>query len=119
MTHPGAWQSRLVLAFLRSLTHQPATSSWDFFTGSHTLLEYIEFVYYLKKFGDGDYLTSDSHPTRWDIKRMFEKNSRLTDKLWRLLDRVGMKRLAERINSSDYVDTWHFIQQEIFGWKDV
>ena len=38
-------------------------------------MEYVEFLYYLKKDGYNDYLTSDTSPTRWDIKGTFEANS--------------------------------------------
>ena len=94
------------------------TWDWDFFTGSHTLLEYIEFIFYLKEFGYDGYLTSDTHPTRWDMRRMFEINSRLTEKIWKLLDTVGMDALRSMLDNEDYPTTWHFIETNILGMKD-
>jgi xylose isomerase len=35
---------------------------WDFFIGSHTLLEYLEFVYWAKQLGYNDYMTADTYP---------------------------------------------------------
>lgn len=93
------------------------TWDWDFFTGSHTLLEYVEFVYYMKEFGYDDYVTSDTHPTRWDMKRMFEINARLTDKIWSLLDTAGMDEIRKLIDNEDYPTTWQFIEEKILGWK--
>ncbi len=93
------------------------TWDWDFFTGSHTLLEYVEFVYYIKRFGYDDYLTSDTHPTRWDIGRMFEINTRLTDKIWALLDTVGLREITKLIDNEDYPTTWQFIEENVLGWK--
>lgn len=90
---------------------------WDFFCGSHTLLEYVEFIYYLKKFGYNKYLTSDTHPTRWDIKEMFAINSRITTKIWNLLDRVGMDEIAKRIDTGNYLPTWKFIEENILSLK--
>ena len=90
---------------------------WDFFTGSHTILEYIEFVYYMKQFGYDDYVTSDTHPTRWDMKRMFEINARLTEKVWNLLDHVGMDRLRSLLDNEDYPTTWEIIESELLGLK--
>ncbi len=89
---------------------------WDYFTGSHTLLEYVEFVYYMKEFGYDDYMTSDTHPTRWDLGRMFEINARLTEKVWNLLDRVGMDEIRSLIDNEDYPTTWRFIEEKILGW---
>ena len=93
------------------------TWDWDFFTGSHTLLEYVEFVYYMKELGYDDYVTSDTHPTRWDMKRMFAINARLTDKIWNLLDRVGMDAVRTLIDNEDYPTTWQFIEERLLGWE--
>ena len=45
---------------------------WDYFCGTKHFLEYIEFLYYLKKYDYQDYMTSDTSPTRWDIIGTFE-----------------------------------------------
>ena len=90
---------------------------WDFFTGSHTLLEYVEFVYTMKELGYDDYVTSDTHPTRWDMKRMFEINARLTDKIWSLLDTAGMDEIRKLVDNEDYPTTWRFIEEKILGWE--
>ena len=82
------------------------------------MLEYIEFIFYLKEFGYDGYLTSDTHPTRWDMRRMFEINSRLTEKIWKLLDTVGMDALRSMLDNEDYPTTWHFIETNILGMKD-
>ena len=41
---------------------------WDYFCGTKHFLEYVEFLYYLKKYGYSDYLTSDTSPTRWESR---------------------------------------------------
>ncbi len=94
------------------------TWDWDFFTGSHTILEYIEFIYYLKRFGYDGYMTSDTHPTRWDMRRMFEINARLTEKVWRLLDTVGIEKLTALLDNQDYPTTWQVIESELLGLRD-
>jgi len=93
------------------------TWDWDYFSGTHTLLDYIEFLYYLKKFNYNDYLTSDTQPTRWDVVRTFEVNARITEKIWKLLDRVGMDEIESKLNEDDYLVTWKFIEEEILGLK--
>jgi xylose isomerase len=90
---------------------------WDYFCGTKHFLEYVEFLYYLKKYNYTDYLTSDTSPTRWDIKGTFEANSRITHKIWNLLDRVDGGELAQLMMQSDYLKTWQFIEKNIFSLK--
>jgi len=92
---------------------------WDYFCGSHTFLAYVEFLYYLRKFGYDDYLTSDTSPTRWDIKGTFEVNTRLTQRVEKLLEKAGEKKLEELVAGEDYLATWKFIEDEILGLKNL
>ena len=90
---------------------------WDYFCGTKHFLEYVEFLYYLKKYNYTDYLTSDTSPTRWDIKGTFEANSRITNKIWNLLDEVDGGELAQLMAQSDYLKTWQFIEKNIFSLR--
>jgi len=90
---------------------------WDYFCGTKHYLEYVEFLYYLKQYGYDDYLTSDTSPTRWDIQGTFEANSRLTNKIWQLLDRIDGDEFARLMAAGDYIETWKFIEANFFGLK--
>jgi len=90
---------------------------WDYFCGTKHFLEYVEFLYYLKKYQYNDYFTSDTSPTRWDIKGTFEANSRLTNKIWNLLDAIDLVSLESLMEKGDYLKTWKFIEQNIFSLK--
>ena len=90
---------------------------WDYFCGTKHFLDYVEFLYYLKRYGYTGYLTSDTSPTRWDIRGTFEANSRITNRIWQLLDEVDGGRLAELMAAADYLKTWKFIEANIFGLK--
>lgn len=90
---------------------------WDYFCGTKHFLEYVEFLYYLKKYEYADYLTSDTSPTRWDIKGTFEANSRLSNKIWNLLDSLDVGALEDLIAKGDYLETWKFIEENIFSIK--
>ncbi|KPJ78452.1 MAG: hypothetical protein AMJ54_03715 [Deltaproteobacteria bacterium SG8_13] len=90
---------------------------WDYFCGTKHFLEYVEFLYYLKKYGYNDYLTSDTSPTRWDIRGTFEANSRLSNKLWQRLDEVDGAELEKLMQRDDYLQTWKFIESNFFGLK--
>ena len=88
---------------------------WDYFCGTKHFLEYIEFVYYLKKYNYSDYLTSDTSPTRWDIKGTFEANSRITNKIWQKLDDIDGRLLKRLIAGGNYLETWKYIEKNFFG----
>ncbi|MEE4242028.1 MAG: sugar phosphate isomerase/epimerase family protein [Desulfopila sp.] len=90
---------------------------WDYFCGTKHMLEYIEFLYYLKKYKYNGYFTSDTSPTRWDIKGTFEANSRLTLKIWQLLDTIDIAKLERLIFAGNYLETWQFIEENIFSLR--
>lgn len=90
---------------------------WDYFCGTKHFLEYVEFLYYLKKYGYQDYLTSDTSPTRWDIKGTFEANSRITNRIWVMLDKIDDRAFSRLIAGDDYLKTWKFIEKEILGLR--
>lgn len=90
---------------------------WDYFCGTKHFLDYVEFLYYLKRYDYSDYFTSDTSPTRWDIQGTFEANSRLTNKIWTLLDEIDLKGLETLIQNGDYLETWKFIERNIFSLK--
>ncbi|MBC8247272.1 MAG: sugar phosphate isomerase/epimerase [Deltaproteobacteria bacterium] len=88
---------------------------WDYFCGAKHFLEYVEFLYYLKRYGYDDYLTSDTSPTRWDIKKTLEINSRLSNKIWDRLDQIDGGEIVRLMQKGDYLQTWRFIETEILG----
>ncbi|MBW2438655.1 MAG: hypothetical protein JRF29_15325, partial [Deltaproteobacteria bacterium] len=90
---------------------------WDYFCGTKHFLEYVEFLYYLKKYGYSDYLTSDTSPTRWDIKGTFEANSRMSNKIWNMLGQIDLDEFEALITAGDYLQTWKFIETNIFALK--
>ncbi|HUX21873.1 MAG TPA: sugar phosphate isomerase/epimerase family protein [Spirochaetia bacterium] len=87
---------------------------WDYMAGTKHLLDYIEFLYYLQELGYDDYLTSDTSPTRWDITETFEANARITNKLWNRLLEIDRKRLGALVASRDFIETWKFLESDIF-----
>jgi len=88
---------------------------WDYMVGTHHLLDYLEFLYYLQKHGYDDFLTSDTSPTRWDIKGTFEMNVRLTNKLWALLEKQDAGSLDAVIAKGDYLQTWRWIEENLLS----
>lgn len=90
---------------------------WDYMVGTKHLLDYIEFIYYLQKYEYEDFITSDTSPTRWDIKGTFEVNTRVTTKIWNRLYEIDNTTLDELISKRDYIKTWDFIENEILLLK--
>jgi len=88
---------------------------WDYMVGTHHLLDYLEFLYYLQKYDYDDFLTSDTSPTRWDVKGTFEMNARLTNKLWALLRQQNTEDLDELIAAGDYLKTWRWIEEKVLS----
>jgi hypothetical protein len=50
-------------------------------------------------------------------RAVFEANSRLSNKIWQKLDQVDGGRIARLMATGDYMETWKFIEAEIFGMK--
>ncbi len=88
---------------------------WDYTVGTHHFLQYVEFLYTLQGYGYDDYLTSDTSPTRVDIKGAFETNARVTNKLWTKLQGLDRKAFDQLIAGDDYLATWRFIEENILG----
>ena len=88
---------------------------WDYFCGTKHYLDYVEFLYYLRKYNYNDYLTSDTSPTRWDIRGTFEANSRLSINIWNLLENIDNTKFESLIAQGNYLETWKFIEKHIFS----
>jgi len=102
-------------AYYIHINDNDARWDWDYMVGTKHLLDYVEFLYYLQEYEYDDYLTSDTSPTRWDIKRTFEMNARVTKKLWNLLSKLDRNKFNELISGGDYLKTWQFIEREILS----
>ena len=60
-------------------------------------------------------MTSDTSPTRWDIRGTFEMNARVTKKLWDRLLSVDRDELARLIASESFLETWNFIENDLLN----
>jgi xylose isomerase len=108
---------------------------WDYFCGTKHYLEYVEFIWQLRRIGYDGWFTSDTSPTRWDIAGTFEANARLSAKIERLLDAIdataagkaGSEKtgsgkagsvadtLTGLVSKGDYLSTWRFVESRILG----
>jgi len=88
---------------------------WDYFCGSKHIVENLEFVYYLKKYGYDDYLTSDTSPTRWDMVEVFETNNRFTTKMETIVNKMEADGFEDIKNDPDFMKTWQFIEAHLIN----
>jgi xylose isomerase len=103
---------------------------WDYFCGTKHYLEYVEFIWQLRRIGYDGWFTSDTSPTRWDIAGTFEANARLSAKIERLLDtmdasnagKAGSSKagsvadtLTGLVEKGEYLKTWRFVESRILG----
>jgi hypothetical protein len=51
------------------------------------------------------------------MEELFTINARITTKIWDLLDRVGMKEITKYVDTGNYLPTWKFVEENIFGLK--
>lgn len=86
---------------------------WDYMVASHNYVEYVEFLYYLQEVGYNDFLTTDASPTRWDIIGFFEANTRMTQKIWKLLRAIDRREFRKLVRGGDFLATWAFIEKNI------
>ena len=91
---------------------------WDYFCGTKHYLEYVEFLWYLRRIGYDGWFTSDTSPTRWDVAGTFEANARLSSRIEKLLDRLDSKAIESRMGGPGYLETWKLLETEVFGLTD-
>jgi xylose isomerase len=103
------------IPFYVHINDNDALWDWDYFCGSKHPIETLEFVYYLKKLGYDDYLTSDTSPTRWDMVKVFETNNRFTSKMDRIVDKMEKDGFEKVRKSEEYMDVWKFVEEHLFA----
>lgn len=77
--------------------------------GSVNLAQSIEFVYYLKKYQYDGVVFFDSFPVREDPEEEVKANVATFQKIWNLIEKVGMDRFAEVIGKNDGVVSQQFL----------
>jgi len=102
------------LPYYVHINDNDAKWDWDYFAGSKHIIAYAEFLYYLRKYGYDGYLTSDTSPTRWDIKGIFEINNRLTARLLARIDSMNNEGFENVLATGDYIAIWKFVEEKLF-----
>ena len=101
--------------FYVHINDNDAKWDWDYFCGAKHIVENLEFVYYLRKYGYDDYLTSDTSPTRWNMVKVFETNNRFTLKMEKVLEKMEKDGFEEVLKSTDFMDIWKFVEDHLIN----
>jgi xylose isomerase len=81
-------------------------------------IEDSPFEYYVHVNDNDKHLSSDTHPTRWDIREMFAINSRLTNRIEKLIVSIGAEEFDKIISNPDYMLTWRFVEERLLRLAD-
>lgn len=71
--------------------------------GTASLLQTLEFVYYLRKFQYQDAIYFDTFPVRENPYEEIKQNVKLINKIFNLVDQIGLDRIEEIIEENDGV----------------
>ena len=87
---------------------------WDLVAGSNHFVQFAEFIYYLQVLGYDDYITTDTSPTRWDIKDTFEMGARITDELWKRVDGWDKSYINSLLTGTHYMEIAKYLESGLY-----
>jgi xylose isomerase len=71
--------------------------------GTSSFLQTLEFIYYLKKFNYQDAIYFDTFPVRENPTEEIKQNVKLINKIFYLVDQIGLERIEQIIEENDGV----------------
>jgi sugar phosphate isomerase/epimerase len=88
---------------------------WDLMVGTCNLWSYVEFLFYLKELGYDGWITSDTSPVRQDAVETFAFNVRMTDRIWRWLDRIDRGFVRDHLEKHEFMPIMKMLEGELFA----
>jgi xylose isomerase len=70
---------------------------WDQLPGAYNIMDFVEFFFYLRKVGYGDWCAYDIFPKETDRRETFEAAIRLTKRLVELSERIDERKMADML----------------------
>lgn len=89
----------------------------DMIVGSVHSLEYLEFIYWLRKTGYTGYMTLDQFPYREDGRDAVEESARWLDALETVIDRADMKEIESVISRNDAIEASRLMRKLLLGGR--
>lgn len=87
----------------------------DMIVGSVHSLEYLEFVYWLRKTGYNGYMTLDQFPYREDGREAVSESAEWLDALESLIDKADMEEIASVIAKKDAIASSKLMRKLLLG----
>ena len=86
---------------------------WDLIPATRNLWDYLEMLFYLKKFNYRGWVTSDMSPVRLDPIQAFERTIATTEKMIRIVNRLDLKRLQAMMREERTLDTLKWLEEQV------
>lgn len=87
----------------------------DMIVGSVHTLEYLEFIYWLRRTGYTGYMTLDQFPYREDGRDAVEESAKWLDALETVVDNVDMDEIAAVISKNDAIEASRLMRKILLG----
>ena len=87
----------------------------DMIVGSVHTLEYLEFIYWLRRTGYSGYMTLDQFPYREDGRDAVDESAKWLDALEAVIDKADMEEIASVIEKNNAVDSSRLMRKILLG----
>lgn len=86
---------------------------WDLIPATRNLWDYLEMLFYLRKFNYRGWVTSDMSPVRLNPVQAFERTLATTEKMIRMVNRLDMKKLQTMMKEGQTLETLKWLEEQI------
>ena len=87
----------------------------DMIVGSVHTLEYLEFIYWLRRTGYSGYMTLDQFPYREDGRDAVDESAQWLDALEAVIDKADMEEISSVIEKNNAVDSSRLMRKILLG----
>ncbi len=86
---------------------------WDLIPGTRNFWDYLELLFYLKKFDYQGWVTSDMSPTRLDAVAAFERTIATTEKMIGIVNRLDADEIFRLMKRGDTLETLELLESHV------
>ena len=88
---------------------------WDLIPATRNLWDYLEMIFYMKKFDYNDWVTSDMSPVRLDPIEAFERTIATTNKAIDIVNRMDSDKLLSMIEGEKTIETLKWLEKQVLA----
>jgi xylose isomerase len=88
---------------------------WDLIPATRNLWDYLEMLFYLKKFNYRGWVTSDMSPVRLDPIKAFERTIATTQKAIKIVNRLDSKKLFSMMREGKTLETLKWLEDQVLA----